>query len=178
MVGAYLDADGIEVDDRVELLQGTVLPLHDRLAHRVGDLTDRPGRQLHTQGGLQVVADLAHRHTARVQAHNHRVQAIHAPLALTYQAGRKRAGPVPGDLDLEGAHLRIDHLGRGAITGVTTGSLGRLALLVAQVIGQLCLQAPLQGLLQQRRQQPVSTSELHLAGLDLLKQVIQRTRGG
>jgi len=50
-----------------------------------------------------------------------------------------------GTTGLEGTQLRIDHLGRHPMTGVTTGDLGRLTFLVAQVISQLRLQAPSPG---------------------------------
>lgn len=150
------------VDHRVELLQRTLLPLHDGVADRVGDVADRPGRQLHPEGGLQVVADLAHRHTPGVQADDHRVQAVHAPLALAHQAGREGAGTVPGDLDLEGADLGVHRLGRRPVSGVAPRRRGPLALVVAQVVGQFSLQTTLQGLLQQCGQQPVRAGQGHL----------------
>src|SRR5690606_33108803 len=53
----------------------------------------------------------------------------------------------------------------------------RLALLIAQMAGQFRLQAPLQGRLQQRRQQPVRAGDLDLAGDDLGEQLVQRTAG-
>ena len=108
---ADLDTDRVEVDHRVELLQRATLPLQDGVGDGVGDVADRPRDQLCPQGGVQVVADLAHRHPAGVQADDHAVQPVHAPLALAHQAGRERAGAVAGDLDLERAHLGVHRLG-------------------------------------------------------------------
>ena len=81
---------------------------------------DRPCGQLHSEGRLQVATDLADRHFMRIQADDHRVQPVHAPLALLDQSGRKGAGSVAGDLDLEGTNLGVDRLRAGAITGATT----------------------------------------------------------
>jgi hypothetical protein len=41
MTVANLDHQGVEVDDRVDRVQGPALPFQDLLEHRVGDLADR-----------------------------------------------------------------------------------------------------------------------------------------
>lgn len=46
-----------------------------------------------------------------------------------------------GTTGLEGAHLGVDGLGRGAVAGVAAGRGRRLSLLIAQVLGQLGPQA-------------------------------------
>ena len=161
------------VDHRVELLQRATPPLQDGVGDGVGDVVDRPRAQLYPQGGVQVVADLAHRHPAGVQADDHAVQPVHAPLALAHQAGRERAGAVAGDLDLKRAHL-------GVPSSWLTSRFARCparSLVVAQVVGQLGLQAPLQGLLEQRRQKPVGAGQRDLASIDLLEQAVQATGG-
>src|SRR4029450_4349030 len=48
---------------------------------------------------------------------------------------------------------------------------------IADMIGQLHFQATLQGRFQHALQQPVITAQRHIAGVDLLKNLIQRTRG-
>ena len=78
-----------------------------------------------------------------------------------------------GTTGLEGPHLRVHHLGRGPVPGIAACLGGRLALVVTQVLGQLSGQAPLQGLLDQGRQQAISPGHAHLPGINLLKQAIQ-----
>src|SRR5215217_4152939 len=51
-----------------------------------------------------------------------------------------------------------------------------VAALVADVVGQLHFQATLQGSFQHAFQQAVIPAQRHLAGVDLLKNLIQRTR--
>lgn len=105
------------------------------------------------------MADIAHRHAPGVQADDHRIQAVESALSLAHQARGERARPVPGDLDLEGAHLRINGLGRGPVPRVGTRRRSRLAPLVAQVIGQLSGQSAFQGLLEQSGEQAIGPSD-------------------
>ena len=135
-----------------------------------------PSADLHAQGGGQVMADIAYRHPPGIQADNHRIQAIEAPLSFTYQARGERACPVPGNLDLEGTHLRYHGLLRRAPPRVRARLGAGLALLIPQVLGQLRGQPALQGLLEQRGQQALAARHLDLASIKTLKQRIQRTR--
>ena len=122
------------------------------------------------------MADIAYRHPPGIQADNHRIQAIEAPLSFTYQARGERACPVPGNLDLEGTHLRYHGLLRRAVPRVRARPGAGLALLIPQVLGQLGGQAALQGLLKQRGQQALTARHLDLASIKTLKQRIQRPR--
>ena len=153
-----------------------MLPLQDGLAHRVSDRGNRPSADLHAQGGGQVMTDIAYRHPPGIQADNHRIQTIEAPLPFTHQARGERARPVPGDLDLEGTHLRHHGLLRRAPPRVRARLPTGLALLIPQMLGQLRGQPALQGLLEQRRQQALAARHLDLASIKTLKQRIQRPR--
>ena len=57
---ADLDPDRVQEDHGVERVQRATLPVHDRLAHRVGDLRDRRTGQVHPQRLTQMVGDVAH----------------------------------------------------------------------------------------------------------------------
>ena len=122
------------------------------------------------------MADIAYRHSPGIQADNHRIQAIEAPLSFAYQARGERARPVPGNLDLEGSHFRYHGLLRRAVPRVRASLPTGLALLIPQMLGQLRGQPALQRLLEQRRQQALATRHLHLASIKTLKQRIQRPR--
>ena len=120
-----------------------------------------------------MVLDIPYGHSAGVQANDHRIEPIQTTLALTHQARGEGPGPVPGHLDLKRTHLRVHHLRRGSVPGIAARLAGWLALVVAQVLGQLSSQAPLQGLLDQGRQQAISPGHVHLPGINLLKQAVQ-----
>ncbi len=62
----------IDVDDRIHLVQGPVLPGLHVLEHLVGDPRDRVVRHLYPDRAGQMVADVADRHPAGVQR-DHRV---------------------------------------------------------------------------------------------------------
>ena len=47
------------------------------------------------------MTDIAYRHPPGIQADNHRIQTIEAPLPFTHQARGERARPIPRNLDLE-----------------------------------------------------------------------------
>src|SRR5699024_770278 len=100
-----------------------------------------------------------------------------APLPLRDQARGERAGPIPRDLQLDGPELGLHRLRRAPVAGV--GVLRRLAgaLLVAQVAGQLGLQASLERCLDQGGYEPAVTGQLDLASVDLLEQGIQLSGG-
>ena len=90
------------------------------------------------------MADIAYRHPPGIQADNHRVQAIEARLSFAYQAWGEGACPVPGDLDLEGSHLRYHGFLRRAVPRVRARLRAGLALLIPQVLGKLSGQPALQ----------------------------------
>ena len=106
---ADLHHQRVEVDDRVDLLKRPGLPRLDLLERRVGDLRDRLVGELGAQRALQMVADVAHGHPARVQRDDHLVEAAGAPRALRDQPRLERTRPVPryrqthrSDLGVEG----------------------------------------------------------------------------
>ena len=89
--------------------------------------------------------------------------------------GVKRAVAVPRDRQLDIADLAGDRLRGGAVARVRKQRRLRIAALIANMIGQLHFQATLQGRLQHALQQAVIAAQRHLAGIDLLKDPIQRT---
>jgi hypothetical protein len=81
--------------------------------------------------------DLAHRHAARVEAQNLVIEAIEPRLALGDQLRLEAAGPVPRDRNVDLAIIGQDGLRARAVTAVAASPPGWIALLVAQMIGQL-----------------------------------------
>jgi hypothetical protein len=55
---------------RVDRVERPVLPVADLLEHRVGDPADQVGRDLDAVELLQMAANLAHRHAARIERYD------------------------------------------------------------------------------------------------------------
>src|SRR5262245_13615189 len=90
----------------------------------------------------QVALDLPHRHAARVEAQNLVVKTIEPGLMLANELRLKATGPVARHRNLDLAVFGQYRLGTGAIAAVAAAAAGRIAFLVAQMLGQLSSQRP------------------------------------
>ena len=176
-----LDAYRVQVHDRVELVQRTLLPFEHRVRHRVGDRRDRLVRQFRADRLGEVVPDVAHGHASRIQAYDHVVQAAEPPGALRHQPGRERPLPVARHLDRDGADLGGQGLGIRAVPRILR-AIGLLARPVsgpiAQMRGHLRLQAALQRRAHQFGNQTAVARQFYIAPVDAFEQGIQRPRRG
>ena len=132
-VAATPDPQRVDVDDRVDLLEGAGLPGRDLLEHRVSDLTDRVVAQLGAQRPLQMGLDVADRHPARVERDAHVIEATEAALPLGTSRGskvllRSRGTARPSD------PTSSDRLRGEAVAAVRAAAIGRVAAVVAQVL--------------------------------------------
>ena len=127
--------------------------------------------------GGQVVLDVAHRHAARIQADDDLVEAAEPPGSPRHQPRSEATVAIPRHRQLDVADLTGNGLRARAVARIRKQRRLRVAALIADMIGQLDLQATLQGSFQHALQQPVITTQRHIAGVDLLKNLIQRTRG-
>ena len=141
---ADLDDERVEVEHRVELLQRPGLPGFDPLEHRIGDLADRLAGQLGAQRALQVGLDVADRHPAGVEADDLLVQPAQAALALGDQPGGEAGVPVAGHVQAQRPDLAGDRLGCRAVAAVGTAPPRRVPGRIAQMVGELGGQPPLQ----------------------------------
>ena len=156
---ADLDHQRVEVEHRVERLERAGLPLLDLFQDGVGDVGDRLVGQLGTQRGGQVVLNVADRHPAGVQADDHVLQPAQAARTLGHQRRRERGVAVARLVKADVADLGAHRLGGGAVARVPRAVAGPVALLVAQVTGQLGLHPPLEDGLDHLRQEPALTSQ-------------------
>ena len=173
---ADLHHDRVEVDDRIERLERPTLPCQDLVEDFVGDLADRLVRQLGPDRRREMVLDVANRHAAGVEADDHLVEPAETPSALRHQPRREGPVTVPrrGQVDL--TDLGPDRLRCETVPRVREQRRVGIALLIAQVIRQLDLQAALERSLDQLRDHPSRARHLQLASIDPREQVIQRTR--
>jgi hypothetical protein len=89
-----LDPDGVEEHQRIADIERPVLPFRHLVQHRVGHRRDQIGRNVDAVQLLEVAADLAHRHAARVHRDDLLVEVRKAPLILGDQLRIESAGPV------------------------------------------------------------------------------------
>lgn len=69
-----LHDQGVQEDDRVERIQRSLLPSQDLVQNLVGDRRDRLSTNLGADRGDQVMFDIADRHPAGIQRHDHVIE--------------------------------------------------------------------------------------------------------
>jgi hypothetical protein len=168
------DHQGVQVEDRVELLQRPGLPGLDLLQHGVGDRRDGVVGQLHAQRAGQMVGDVAHGHPARVQRHDHLVQAAGAAGTLRDQPGLEAALPVARGVQPHRPDLGLQGFRGRTVARVRAAPTGRVSTFVAQVLGQLRLQAPLEHRFDHLREEPALPGQGQLAGVDPVHQLVEQ----
>ena len=104
---------------------------------------------------MQVAPDLAHRHAARIERQNAIVEAVEPALALRHDRRLEAAVAVARHSQLDRAVFGQHRLARMAVAAVARAAACRIALLVAQAIGQLGAQRPLQKRLLQLLEKPL-----------------------
>ena len=158
---ADLDHQRVDEDDRIALVQRPGLPCLDLFEHRVGDHGDGVRRQFGAVDALQVMADVAHRHPAGVEADDDVGQPAQTPFPLGHQGRGERARPVPRDVQRHRPDLGQQGLGCRAVAGVARQVPGRIVLVIAQMLSQLGRQAPLQHRLEHLGQEPARPGQAH-----------------
>jgi len=164
---ADLAHDGVEEDHRPHRIQRARLPLADLVEDGIGDLGDQVWGDVDLVDVEQVGLDVAHGHAVGVEADHDLVDPIQAALALAHDLGLVGAVAVPRHVQIERACLG-DQLLRGvAVAAVSRPVPGRVADLVAEVIGQLFGQRPLEHGLGHLLEQAALAEQLHalLTGL-------------
>ena len=157
---ADLHDQRIEVDDRVDALKRAVLPRLRVLKDRVGDLRDQVRRDLGAVDLGQVPLNLADRQTTGVQADHAIVEPDPPGLTLADDLRLKRALAIPRRADPKPPVIGQDRLARLPVAGVPRATGRRLASLIAQMLGQLGLERPVQQPARQLPQQPVRARDL------------------
>src|SRR5690606_26903886 len=95
--------------------------------------------------------------------------------ALGDQPGLEGPGPIPRRVEPDRADLGRDRLGGRPVPGVRRATPGGVALLVADMVGQLRLQPPLEHSLDETRQEPALAGQLQLPGTDTGHELIEQT---
>ena len=118
--------------------------------------------------------DLAGGQTLGVQRQDRLVEPVDAPGVLGHHHRLERAGPVPWGRQSHVADLGGHRLGRGAVPGVGAPPARRVALLVAEMLGQFGGQAPLEHRLDHLGQEPALAGQLQVAGVNLGHQLVEQ----
>jgi hypothetical protein len=134
LVLAHLDDDTVQIDDRIERIQRSALPLGHLIDDRVGDLRDQRRGHLGAVHLLEGLDDLARRHPLRVEAQDLVVEGRQAGLVLAQQLGLEGAVAVPGRVDLDLAVLALELLRGLAVAAIAGVAALRGVFLVAQMV--------------------------------------------
>ncbi len=177
-----LHDDRVDQQHRIHRIEGPVLP-HRHVGHDlVGDLRDRLPAHRRVIDLGQVRLDLAGREALRVQRDHVPRQALEPAPMLGDRHRRERALSVARHRQIDLADLGLDAFGRRPVARVRRpASLGGMTL-VAQMLGHLDLQAGLEHLAHQTRQQPPVAGQLHALstrpGHQMLGPVLHRRLAG
>ena len=107
---ADLHPQRVEVHDRVDWLQGAVLPRRDVLEHRVGDGRDKRCGHPDAVQFLNVRLDVARAHPARVHGDDLLVETGKTALVLADQHRVESALTVPGNVQHDALAAGVDRL--------------------------------------------------------------------
>src|SRR6187200_1247871 len=151
-----LHPDRVEEDQRIAGLQRPALPFGDLLQNGVGDRRDQVRRDVNAVELLQVAADLAHAHAARIHRDDLVVEVREATLISGDQLRVEGAGPVPRNRQ---PHLRAagqNRLLRAAVAAVGVA----LGPLFHKMFVELGVQNALRQRLRQLLDKPVLAEQL------------------
>src|SRR5579864_7910897 len=169
---ANLDPQGVEKHHRIDCIKRPVLPFPHLVKHGVGDPADEVGRHV---GGVefgQVALDLSHRHAAGIEAQNLVVEPGEMRLALGDQLRLEAAGTIARHRNLDLAILGQERLRARPVAAVAFAASCKIALLIAEMLGQLRSQRSLDQRLLQLLEEPVLPGQV-LRLLIVSKQLIK-----
>lgn len=98
---ADLQAQRVEIDDRIHRFERALLPLRHFLQHLVGNGRDQVRRHLGAVQFQQMGLDLAHAHAACVHADHMIVETGHAALVFGHQFRLEARQAVARDIELQ-----------------------------------------------------------------------------
>ena len=90
---ADLDPDGVEEHQRIAEIERPVLPFRHLVQHRVGDRRDQVGRDVDAVELLEMAADLANRHAARIHRDDLLVEVRETGAGIWRSASDRRSRP-------------------------------------------------------------------------------------
>jgi hypothetical protein len=114
----HLDAQRVEVDDRIDRLQRPRTPCRDVLQHGVGDAADGVAADLDAVEALPVSGDVAGRHAAGVEVQHALIQAGQPRLALAHQLRLERALAVARSAQAHLPELGLKRLRRRPVAHI------------------------------------------------------------
>ena len=174
MIGTDFDHDRIQIEDRIHRIQRPLLPGTEFGHNGVGDLGDQLSRDLYPVDLLQVGPGVTGRHPPRHQRDDQLVEPPKTALMFRDQLRFERGVAISGHLHAHRAGICLDRLGIRAVTVVTRTPPGWVALLIAQMVSHLHLQAPRQNPRRQLGQHPLRAQKLQTLRVDLSHQTIHQ----
>src|SRR5690606_17802773 len=149
LVLANFQDNAVEVDDRVDRVNGAILPLYDGVEYAVGDLGNQRCRDIGIVHFLEGRNDVTGAHALRVERQDLVIHLRQAGLALANELRLEGAGTVAWRVNLDLAVLALQAFGRGAVAAVARATASGIVLVVAQMLVELGAQRRLHSHLHQ-----------------------------
>src|SRR5580704_5431617 len=134
---ANLDAQSVKKHHRIDRVERPVLPFPPLVKDRIGDTADEIGRHVGSIEFGQVAWDLSHRHAAGIEAQNLVVETGEMRLAFGDQLRLEAADTIARHRNFDLAILGQERLRARPVAAVAFAASCRIALLIAEVLGQL-----------------------------------------
>jgi hypothetical protein len=171
-----LDADPVDVDDRVDLVDRPVAPDLDLVGDDLGDVRDQFPRRGHAIDFLEMGFDVAGRHAPGIAGQHQLVDLADPAGAFGHDLWLELAVAVArhpdGHRTVRGRH----RLGRTAVAGIAATVPGGIVPLIAEMVGHLGLQRPIEDRLGHLIEQTVDPVDRGTRGLRISEQCIDCRR--
>ena len=173
MAVSDLDHQRVDEHHRIHAVEGPGAPRLQLVPDPVGHPGYEVVGHLDPVYLFEVGLHVANRHAPGVQGDDPPVEPVQAGAALGDDLGLEGPLPVPGHVQVHGPRLGVQPLGSGPVSGVARPDPRRVAPLIAQVIGQLLGQGPLEHRLGHLRQQAVGPQQIGALGVNPLHERVQ-----
>ncbi|GAB3852785.1 hypothetical protein GCM10027610_081660 [Dactylosporangium cerinum] len=155
-----LDVHSIDEHDRVDRVEGPVLPFGHPVDHLVGDRGDGLLGHLGAIHLRQVSGDLTVGQAAGRQRQDQIVDPGQPPLSFPHDLRLERAGHIARHPHLDRPDIGQHGLGPVPVAGIAAAAALRIVLVVTDVIGDLALKGGFEDPLGQLLQQPALAGQL------------------
>jgi hypothetical protein len=150
----------IHVQDRIQAFQWSILPLPHRVHDRFSDIGDGLRRDFHPIPFQDLSGNIARREAVSREPEDFVIEAGQACLIFLDQQRIEAAFPITRDGDFHGPLLAFERLLGVSIAMVRFLFFCTGMLFIAQMSGQLCLQAALDQHLTQLLDHPIRSKKL------------------
>jgi hypothetical protein len=173
---ADLEADGVDIQDRIHRVDRSGLPGRDLLGHHVSHPRNRGRRDTGAVDLAQMLGDVASRHAAGIQRQDHVLDLAQAAFAFGHDRRGEGAVAVTRHFELDRARGGQHGFAAVPIAGIARSVAGWIAVLIAQMIGDFDIQSAFEHGFSHLRKQPIRAIDWNTGCLGISQQGIHCRR--